>query len=359
MILANVGRIPDATEEQKKHLEAQAKVMRAYVMLKLVQEFAPSFAEDPEAKSIMLVTEPKGAEDHAVPRAPLSDVYTQIETDLLSAIGLFSAIEGDINTNDVGFFNKRAAQAILARAYLNTGEWEDARNMAKAAYDGVTLMTPGQRQEDPFYYRNSETIFTLAYTQDVNNVYLTIPSFYYPANGYSSIRLNDKFVEQFSNSDVRKYYIIRQDNIDTDRWLTVKFWHNGQIGNAERIAIRASEMYLIEAECEAELGNYEEAQNALHVIRERAQPGVQKSLATGQELIDQILLERRKEFYGEGFRWNDIKRRLGRFKREGDHWAKFDFGPEDTDYYKLTFPIPQSEIDVNPLITKDDQNKGY
>jgi len=39
------------------------------------------------------------------------------------------------------------------------------------------------------------------------------------------------------------------------------------------LAIRASEMYLIEAECEAELGNYTIAQEALLKIQERSIAG--------------------------------------------------------------------------------------
>jgi hypothetical protein len=147
--------------------------------------------------------------------------------------------------------------------------------------------------------------------------------------------------------------------IDPDNWLILKFQHNQSVGNAERISIRAAEMYLIEAECEAELGNDEKAQDALYVIQGRSHPGIGKSTNTGQELIDEILLERRKELFGEGFRWNDIKRRNLPFKREGDHWVKLDFGPGDEDYYRLTFPIPQREIDANTALTQDDQNKGY
>ena len=199
----------------------------------------------------------------------------------------------------------------------------------------------------------------LAYAQEDNNTYLSLPSFYWPASGYSSMRANNSFVAKFSNQDARKNYFLKLDDIDRDRNLIVKFAHNNSIGNAERIAIRASEMYLIQAECEAELGNYSDAQQALFTIQKRANPSAQKSNSVGQALIDEILLERRKELFGEGFRWNDIKRRQLPFQRSADHWVTFDFSSSDNDYFRLTYPIPQSEIDANNMLDESDQNAGY
>jgi tetratricopeptide (TPR) repeat protein len=279
-------------------------------------------------------------------------VYNQIVADLLSAIGLLE------KHTDKGFFDKQAAQAVLARAYLDMQEWEKARDMAKAAYDELKLMTINEMYSG-FNTRNSETIFTVAYTPEDNNVYMSIPSFYWPVAGYSSLRANDVFVNSFNSLDARKAFFLKEPDIDPNRYLILKFAHNYSVGNAERISIRASEMYLIEAECEAELGNYSKAQDALNKIQDRSMPGINKSTATGQALLDEILLERRKELFGEGFRWNDIKRRNQPFKREGDHWVTFEFEPDNADYYHFTFPIPQSEIDANSKISEEDQNSGY
>jgi len=188
---------------------------------------------------------------------------------------------------------------------------------------------------------------------------LSLPSFYWPVSGYSSMRIDRPFFEEFSQVDLRHNWFHEQENIDPDNVLMLKFQHISKIGDAEKISIRAAEMYLIEAECEVELGNNTEAQNALFKVQKRAMPGAGKSVNTGDTLLQEVLLERRKELVGEGFRWNDIKRRNLPFKREGDHWVKFDFTSNDHDYYRLTYPIPQAEIDVNTKIGPEDQNKGY
>ncbi len=351
-IIEGAPKLPDATDEEINQLVAEAKVMRAYVMLKMVEVFAPAYAEDPEAPGILLVTSPMeyGAPD--VGRTPVKDIYVQIVSDLLYAEDVLGT------DNEPGFFGKRAAQALLARAYLDMQDWENARDKAKLAYEGMELMSVNDMLGG-FYRSNSETIFSLAYTPEDNNIYLSIPSFYWPVNGYSSIRANDKFVELYADNDFRSYLFTKVPSIDPDNYLILKFQHNQSVGNAERISIRASEMYLIEAECEAELGNDKNAQDALFAIQKRSIPGVGRPTETGEELINKILLERRKELFGEGFRWNDIKRRNLPLVREGDHWVKLDIQPGSDDYYRLTFPIPQRELDANKALTESDQNKGY
>ncbi len=351
-IIAGVPQLADATQEDKDALIAEARVMRAYVMLKLTQVFAPAYATHPDAPAILLVTQPMAYDAPDIARSSVREVYEQIVADLLYGAGVL----GD--DRETGFFGRRAAHALLARAYLDMQEWEKARDHARQAYEGTTLMTIDEMLGG-FFRSNRETIFSIAYTAEDNNVYLSIPSFYWPVAGYSSMRADSRFVERFASNDYRHYFFLKQENIDPDNWLILKFMHNQQVGNAERISIRAAEMYLIEAEAEAELGHYSAAQDALYIIQSRAIPGIGKSPATGQELIDEILIERRKELFGEGFRWNDIKRRNLPFVREGDHWVKYDFGPGEDEYYRLTFPIPQREIDANDAVSEQDQNPGY
>lgn len=350
-IINNSIYIPDATPEQIANLVGQAQVLRAYAMLKLAQMYSPAYARNPESPSILLNT---GTDDlySGFERATLSEVYAQIESDLIAAA---SQLE---ENNDKGFFDSRAANALLARLYLDMGKWEKARDHAKLASESLTLMSLNDMFTG-FSTRNSETIYSIAFTQEDNNTYLSLPSFYWPVGGYSSMRANNNFVSKFTAADARKAFFLKYDEIDPDRFIIVKFGHNNAVGNAERICIRASEMLLIEAECEAELGNYSEAQNALYEIQRRSNPGVSKSTATDQALIDEVLLERRKELFGEGFRWQDIKRRQLPFNRTGDHWVTHSFTAQDPDYFRLTFPIPQSEIDANPALTNSDQNIGY
>ena len=90
----------------------------------------------------------------------------------------------------------------------------------------------------------------------------------------------------------------------------IKFWCNGLTGEdglAQIPFMRATEMYLYEAEACAELGLTSEAQALLLEINQPRNASYTCSL-TGQALIDEVRLYRRIELWGEGFCWFDLKR---------------------------------------------------
>jgi hypothetical protein len=75
--------------------------------------------------------------------------------------------------------------------------------------------------------------------------------------------------------------------------------------------IRFSELYLIAAEAEFNLGNPDQAATYLNVVRTRAAKAgkVAEMQLTGSQItLDLILDERAREFAGEQLRWFDLKR---------------------------------------------------
>ena len=90
----------------------------------------------------------------------------------------------------------------------------------------------------------------------------------------------------------------------------VKFWANGLTGEdglSQVPYMRATEMYLYEAEACAELGMTTDAQALLNEINQPRNPGYNCTLS-GQALIDEVRLYRRIELWGEGYCWFDLKR---------------------------------------------------
>ena len=83
------------------------------------------------------------------------------------------------------------------------------------------------------------------------------------------------------------------------------------------VYMRAAEMYLIEAEALARQGKDTEAQNLLYALVTTRNPSYVKSNSTGQTLINEILLQRRIELWGEGFRFLDLKRTNASLDRTG------------------------------------------
>jgi hypothetical protein len=113
---------------------------------------------------------------------------------------------------------------------------------------------------------------------------------------------------------------------------------------------RLAEMYLIKAEALNELGQTAAAIAQVNIVRDR-QFSPPKPLSTGLSQADArtaIFNERLFEFTGEGKRRSDMIR-AGTFTAA----RRFKLASAP---YKILFPIPETQIATNPLLT---QNPGY
>jgi hypothetical protein len=69
-------------------------------------------------------------------------------------------------------------------------------------------------------------------------------------------------------------------------------------------------------------------------------------------LVQEILIERRKELFGEGHRYYDILRTKQTLNRSASvsHWSKLVIASGDK---RFALPIPQAEIDANPNVIQN------
>jgi hypothetical protein len=123
---------------------------------------------------------------------------------------------------------------------------------------------------------------------------------------------------------------------------------------------RLSEMYLIRAEAENELGQTAAALADLNTIHTRHESNT-IAVAGGQALRDAILTERALEFAGEGKRRTDLIR-YGKFLSWSESSANGVCGADPTQgcparaAYRVVFPISVNALGSNPLLV---QNAGY
>ncbi|PYP20526.1 MAG: hypothetical protein DMD54_00835 [Gemmatimonadetes bacterium] len=108
---------------------------------------------------------------------------------------------------------------------------------------------------------------------------------------------------------------------------------------------RLAEMYLIKAE--AELNGATGSSTPLALVRQvRARNFGTDTLSS--VTLPVILRERLFEFIGEGKRRQDLV-------RFGQYTAKFEFKDTPAPDYKVLMPVPQSQIDANPLMKQNDR----
>ena len=363
-IIANANQfelnIPTSplTEAEKIAYLAETRALRAEAYFWMVQWFGKPFTLDPEAMGVPLITAPVGPNDAPSPRAKVKEIYAQILADLLYA-------EANIPASKTSVYRmtKGAIQGYLARVYLTMGNYPEASKYAKLARTGKPLSSAAALAAG-FRAPTSEWIYALNSRTDDNAGFITVHSFYDPFDvGYSSFRATDDFLNLFSNADLRRRQFLINGAISRrgpEGFLINKFDFTTSPAQ-DQVIIRSSEMFLIEAEAEARQGiaNEVPAKTALLAIQSRAGVATLPSANTGQALINEILLERRKELYGEGFRYFDLLRTKTPLVRtplaQSGHWAVFTLQPGDN---KLVLPLPQVELNANPVL-KLQQNPGY
>jgi hypothetical protein len=110
--------------------------------------------------------------------------------------------------------------------------------------------------------------------------------------------------------------------------------------------MRAAEMLLIEAEANARNAQEANARQALFTLVRQRDPNYVLSTRSGQALIDEIMMHRRVELWGEGFRFYDLKRLNEPLDRTGaNHNASLvGVSTVPAGDIRWQFLIPQSEL---------------
>jgi len=112
--------------------------------------------------------------------------------------------------------------------------------------------------------------------------------------------------------------------------------------------IRVPELYLIQAEARAEDASGDPLE-PLNTIREAR--GL--SPYSGNNVIDAVLAERRRELVYEGHRWFDLKRRGLDIPKPQSNAA---VNPLPYENRRILAPLPSDEVSANPQLV---QNPGY
>lgn len=127
----------------------------------------------------------------------------------------------------------------------------------------------------------------------------------------------------------------------------------------DAFVIRLSEMYLIAAEAEFNIGKLDSAAYYINAVRTRAAlPGhtADMQILPAQVTLDFILDERAREFAGEQLRWFDLKRTGKLVTRTAA------LNPDAAPYikpYHVLRPIPQTQLDAVTNKDQFKQNDGY
>ncbi len=335
-----------SNQEDVDQYKGEAYAIRALAYFDLVRFFARPYTDSPSAPGVPLVLE----NDYTVKpsRNTVGEVYDQILSDLEKASTLMTSYSNS------GRFSPGAATALAAKVNLFKGDYTTALAKAEDVIDnsGFALVP---RESVLAYWANSgtaaskgETLFSVVFTEVDNNGSDEIADIYSQQGGYGDIISTKEVYDLYSSTDVRKDLIINgpRKGGEASAYIVNKF-ENVTGDRDDRVVLRMSEMYLIAAESAARLGDEETARGYLNALVAERDPSLVYT-STGEQLINDILLERTKELVFEG----DKLHTLDRLKMDITGRPK---SPTEVPYsdYRRVFPIPQSEIDANKNIEQN------
>ena len=337
---------------EKNNFLAQAKALRGFYYFQLALEFNHAYKYDTKAAAPPVYTE---INFDGKPMGTLEELYAQITSDLEYAYANIST-----SRIDNSWVNKNVTAGMLANVYLSMENWAKAETYAKAAYGGnvlTALHTVDSYKPVGFdNYQDKEWLWSLPQVSDQTNYYYMAPhAFTHYGPGYNNAFVNSDFVAKFAANDRRKEAIgVTSSQLPVTR---VEYWKTNKFVfafDSDMVVFRTPEFILAAAEAAYRQGRVAEAQTILNQFKSTRYRGFVNESLTGNALLEEILLERRKELYGEnGIEWFDAKRLQRGITRTGNHLIKKNLEPNDK---RFILKIPQTELDSNKNIPESINN---
>lgn len=313
-ILENADKAADATAPQKARMRADALTIRALCHFDLVRVFAQpyGFTSDASHAGIVLRTVNTSVLTPTGEKASVKQVYDQVVKDLDSAIVLYGQSVSIYPTgNPKTFLSADAAKAFKSRVSLYKDDWAGsiAASTELISSNTYPLVSNGQYVAS-WSGRNiaSESIFELTLSTTSGS---GLAAYYNPANTLTAqFAATTDLLSLYATADVRNqnnFYVSKVLNGVTYYYTRKYQGMNDTINNIK--VIRASELYLNRAEAYAKSGNLTSALADLNLIRKRGNASATTFASTNQQtVIDEILLERRRELCFEGHLFFDLAR---------------------------------------------------
>lgn len=349
----------------QKEVYGQAKALRAYGYFYLTQLFQREYMPSQE----ILPFYTSDINDTNFGKVPASQIYSLIVSDLNDAI---VALDGfsRIRKNQI---NRNVARGLLAYTYAAMGMNLESKNLCLDIINSgeFQLTTAGQLAHpgtgSGFNDVNTQSWmwgFELTADLDVNLVswwgQMDLFSYSYAAVGDNKA-MDVSLFAQFPVNDVRRSQFL--NNPSSARHLQpwnkffsparVVFGQNPMV--TDYIYMRVDEFYLLGAETAAKSGDETTARNLLKLLLPSRLGGQVAADAyvdplSGAGLLSAIDLQTRLELWGEGKTYFAMKRNQRTMQRGSNHAFQPGISVPHNDT-RLTFQIPQSEMDNNPNIT--------
>lgn len=309
-------------EEQLRGYIAEAIFIRSLCYFQLVKTF----------RDVPLILEPydTDGQDFRIAKSTESVIIEQLIEDLTGIVDdAFTPDDFELREEKKGRATNNAIYALLADIYL----WNNDYQQCLQTCDMVTgvFLVEGEEYMSIFSGEGNsqESIFELQFDylayRTTNDLYsLTSNS----RDGDRDFVVSEMALGLYEQNDLRQVAPssslypaggeVTVNTSDLSLWKYVGLGpYDRQYKNNERsenesdanwIFYRLAEIHLMRAEAYAELGDLGSALIYLNIIKNRAGLNNYTNANEQDKLLNEILLERAREFFGEGKRWFDLVR---------------------------------------------------
>jgi len=374
--IANANYLIAAKDEMEgeqadiDYIVGQAYAIRAYSYYYLAQIYARTYKGHENDPCVPVYTEPTNIKTQGQPRSTVEAVYSRIWDDINDAITLLA----DISQESKSHIDYRVANGLKARICLTMEKWSDAAKAAKIARTKYSVGGSDEITKGFNDVSKNNVMWGAEIQDDQSGQYASLFSHLDTTTGSSLYgntakkRLNKLLYNKLGTEDIRRDW---WDPSDSNTQMKFKF-SNAKKWAGDYVWMRMEEMILTEAEAECRLGNEDVAIGLLEDLMEERDPNyttAKTGTALGaltttwtDSLLEEILIQRRIELWGEIGRVYDIKRLKQGFTRtEAMGWPKSALiegtNTQNPETYAWVMTIPQAEFDGNTSLDQaTDQN---
>ena len=354
----------DDEAEDMTRVEGETRFLRAFYYFWMVnlyaQPYATATADEEPGVPLKLNA---AVEDNGFERTSVAEIYRQMKEDLEQAI---VCLRGRTPERPIRA-SAEAAHLLLSRVALFSEDYEAAIAHADSVINSgrfSLLDLDGWTEGDSFTREDSpETVFTqggyiMGQIHSDDSVKMKkVPQ----ASAYTT---SADLLRTYETGDLRLNVFFVNPVFDKTKFRCLKSRSETAI-ISDYMLMRVAEAYLNKAEAQAISGDEAGAVATLQSLRAHRFPGGQAPAITetGEELVNFVRDERRRELCYEGHRWFDLRRyavnsrypftkeiRHAAYEYTGSTYAasgEYVLRPYPEDRAAYVFPIPEDEIIIN------------
>ncbi len=351
--IAGLEKADNLNPQVKSQLLGEAKFIRAFCHFYLVNYFG----------DVPLILTTDALANNHKPRTPAAEVYARVIEDLKAAKEqLFDGYPAGDRANADGERirpNKGAASAMLARAYLYSGQFAQAETEATEVIGNSQYQLLGSEDISNVFLANSaETIWQL---QAINTAggrntwegFLMVPA---TETADALFRLVPGGLQDaFETDDLRRENWVGSRTTASGNTYLFPYKYKARFGvtpvQEYTMVLRLAEQYLIRAEARLAQDKFAEAEADLNVIRGRAGLDALDLGDDANALRAALEQERRIELFAEwGHRWFDLRRWPSTTGDAGKTRADDVLAPIKPAWQSsaIYLPLPDEAIRTNP-----------